>query len=45
MRYCPVPSVTTVRVFSISAGLEASTVTPGTPAEASRTTPVIAACA
>src|SRR5438045_1163987 len=29
MRYCPDPSVTTVRTFSISAGLAASTVTPG----------------
>src|SRR5215467_14328793 len=41
--YCPSPSVTTVRVFSIRAGLEASTVTPGiTPPLASRTTPAIA---
>ena len=29
IRYCPVPSVTAERVFSISAGLAASTVTPG----------------
>src|SRR5688572_33229416 len=29
IRYCPVPSVTTVRDFSMSAGLDASTVTPG----------------
>ena len=29
MRYCPVPSVTTERTFSMSAGLAASTVTPG----------------
>jgi hypothetical protein len=32
MRYCPVPSVTAERVFSISAGLDASTVTPGSTA-------------
>ena len=38
-RYCPEPSVTTVRTFSISAGLDASTVTPGSTApEASVTT-------
>ena len=29
MRYWPVPSVTTVRDFSMSAGLAASTLTPG----------------
>src|SRR6266853_4241282 len=45
-RYWPVPSLTTVRVFSMSAGLEISTLTPGrTAAEASRTTPAIVACA
>src|SRR5262245_8755314 len=45
MVYTPAPSVTTVRVFSISAGLEASTVTPGSTApEASLTTPEILAC-
>ena len=32
MRYWPVPSVTTVRTFSMSAGLDASTVTPGSTA-------------
>src|SRR5688572_31855287 len=32
IRYCPAPSVTAVRVFSIRAGLLASTVTPGTTA-------------
>ena len=42
MRYCPVPSVTAVRIFSISAGLAASTVTPGSTApDASLTTPLI----
>ena len=41
MRYWPVPSVTTERTFSISAGLAASTVTPGSTApDASRTVPV-----
>src|SRR6476660_635495 len=46
MRYWPEPSVTTERVFSISAGLAASTVTPGrTPPEESLTTPAICACA
>src|SRR5688572_27031475 len=41
MRYWPVPSVTTERTFSINAGLEASTVTPGSTApDASRTVPV-----
>jgi hypothetical protein len=32
MRYWPLPSVTTDRTFSISAGLDASTVTPGSTA-------------
>ena len=42
MLYSPWPSVTTVRTFSISAGLEASTVTPGrTRPVASRTTPAM----
>ena len=46
MRYWPEPSVTAVRAFSISAGLEASTVTPGSTApDASLTTPVMDACA
>ena len=46
MRYWPVPSVTTVRTFSVSAGLAASTVTPGrTAPEESLTTPAIVACA
>ncbi len=45
MRYWPVPSVTTVRLCSIRAGLVASTVTPGrTAPDESRTTPVIEAC-
>src|SRR5437762_3559905 len=45
MVYTPAPSVTTVRDFSISAGLEASTLTPGSTApEASLTTPEILAC-
>jgi hypothetical protein len=40
MRYCPDPSVTAVRVFSVNAGLEASTVTPGSTApDASFTVP------
>jgi hypothetical protein len=44
--YCPVPSVTVDRTFSMSAGLDASTVTPGSTApDASRTSPLIAACA
>src|SRR6185503_13537401 len=44
--YWPPPSVTTVRAFSMSAGLEASTVTPGSTAPvASFTTPVMEACA
>src|SRR4029450_6524079 len=46
MRYWPVLSVTAVRVFSISVGLEASTVTPGrTAPDASLTTPASVACA
>src|SRR6266545_1672849 len=46
IRYCPVPSVTTERAFSISAGLLASTVTPGSTApDGSLTTPVIEAWA
>src|SRR5215470_385386 len=46
MRYCPVPSATAVRTFSIRAGLEASTLAPGsTPPDASLTTPVMLACA
>src|SRR5262249_41721581 len=46
MRYWPVPSVTVERVFSISAGLAASTVTPGrTAPDGSRTVPVNDACA
>src|SRR4029434_2376300 len=46
IRYWPVASLMTERTFSISAGLAASTVTPGsTPPDASLTTPVIAACA
>ena len=46
MRYCPVPSVIAVRVFSIRTGLATSTLTPGsTPPEASLTRPAIAACA
>ena len=45
MRYWPVPSVTTDRDFSISAALDASTVTPGSTApDASLTTPVMTAC-
>jgi hypothetical protein len=41
-----VPSVTTERVFSISAGLDVSTVTPGSTApDVSLTTPAIDACA
>src|SRR5262252_1946612 len=43
MRYWPVPSVTTVRDFSMSTGLDASTLTPGiTAPEASLTMPAIA---
>jgi hypothetical protein len=46
MEYCPVPLVTTVRVFSMSAGLDASTVTPGrTAPEASLAVPTIDAVA
>src|SRR6185436_8527319 len=46
IRYWPVPSVTAERTFSISAGLEASTVTPGSTApDVSRTRPVIEAWA
>src|SRR5437773_2033382 len=46
MRYWPEPSVTAERVLSMSAGLDASTVTPGSTApDASRTVPVTAACA
>src|SRR5213075_1923496 len=46
MRYVPEPSVTAARVFSISAGLDASTVTPGrTAPDASFTTPVMVAWA
>src|SRR4051812_13980675 len=45
-RYCPVPSVIAVRVFSMSAGLAASTVTPGrTAPDGSFTVPAIDACA
>src|SRR5688500_10112756 len=44
--YCPLPSVTTLRTFSINAGLAASTVTPGSTApDESRTTPSMDACA
>src|SRR5262245_17598813 len=40
--YCPSPSVTTVRTFSIRAGLAASTITPGSTApDVSLTTPAI----
>src|SRR5687767_14861041 len=46
MRYCPVPSLMTVRLFSMRTGLDASTVTPGrTAADASRITPAIVAWA
>src|SRR5688572_22822025 len=46
IRNCPAPSVTTVRTFSMRAGLAASTVTPGsTPPDVSRTTPAIDAWA
>src|SRR5262245_47812346 len=42
----PLASVTTVRTFSISAGLDASTVTPGSTApDVSLTMPAIVACA
>src|SRR5262245_15481161 len=41
--YWPSASVTTVRIFSMSAGLDASTVTPGSTApDVSRTTPEMA---
>src|SRR4051794_20734642 len=44
MRYCPEPSVTTVRDFSFSTGLDASTVTPGSTApDASLIVPAICA--
>src|SRR5580765_3744484 len=43
IRYWPVPSVTTVRDFSMSTALDASTLTPGmTAPDASLTTPAIA---
>src|SRR6478735_4585664 len=46
IRYWPAPSVTAVRTFSMSAGLAASTVTPGmTAPDASLTTPAIDAWA
>src|SRR5262245_818785 len=46
MRYCPFASDTAERTFSMSAGLAASTVTPGSTApDVSRTTPAIDACA
>src|SRR3954452_23357294 len=46
MRYVPFSSVTTVRTFSMSAGLAASTVTPGSTAPVvSLTSPARAACA
>ena len=46
MRYWPLPSVVADRTFSISAGLAASTVTPGSTApDGSLTMPVIDACA
>ena len=45
MLYTPALSVTTVRTFSMSAGLDASTVTPGSTApEASLTIPEMPAC-
>src|SRR5215831_2647945 len=45
-RYCPVPSVSAVRVFSMSTGLDTSTVTPGrTPPDGSLTVPAMVACA
>ena len=44
--YWPVPSVTTARTFSIRAGLDASTVTPGrTAPDVSLTTPAMEPCA
>ena len=46
MRYCPVPSLTAARTFSIRAGLDASTVTPGSTApDVSFTVPAMVACA
>jgi hypothetical protein len=46
MRYCPLPSLMTERTFSMSTGLLASTVTPGSTApDVSFTVPVIDACA
>ena len=46
MRYCPVLSLTADRTFSIKAGLDASTVAPGSTApDVSRTTPARVACA
>jgi len=46
MLYRPAPAVIAVRVFSISAGLAASTVTPGSTApDESCTSPEILACA
>ena len=46
MRYCPVPSLTADRTFSMSAGLVASTVTPGSTApDESFTVPAMTACA
>src|SRR4030095_7941293 len=46
MRYCPASSVSAVRTFSMRAGLEASTVTPGsTPPDSSLTVPVRVPCA
>src|SRR5688572_26562548 len=46
MRYRPAPSVAVVRTFSISAGLAASTVTPGrTAPDESLTAPAMVACA
>src|SRR5436190_11965774 len=44
--YCPCASVVTLRTFSIRAGLDASTVTPGSTApDVSFTTPAIPLCA
>src|SRR2546425_11947165 len=44
--YCTSASVTTLRTFSMSAGLLASTITPGSTApDVSRTTPAMALCA
>src|SRR5687767_11858199 len=45
MRYWPLPSDTALRTFSISAGLDTSTVTPGSTApDPSVTMPAIVAC-